>query len=304
MELFGFILLRPYWLLALPVVAAMAFFFAPRLPGLGSWNKAMDPQLLEAMHALGRVVPGRGGRDWLPVIIAGLIAISLLGPAKQNLDGTSFRNLRGLVFVMDTSKSVSQSPDFKVAITAMRQVLNLADGRPAALIVYAGDAYLVSAFTTDGRILSAMMATLDFETVPNAGSRHEHALDAAGKLLVDANIVAGDVILVTDGDQMNDASITYAEAISQQGGSVSTLFVPTSVGPGETRPDLVRAVAQAGGGAFANVRDPSAVFDFVGSNDRKQLEKAGLRALVWRDFGRYLLVFALFPAIAMFRRRG
>ena len=54
------ILLRPEWLLALPLLALAGWLLHRQRGGLGGWDRVADPRLLQAMTALGRVEPAPG----------------------------------------------------------------------------------------------------------------------------------------------------------------------------------------------------------------------------------------------------
>ena len=82
-EIFDIMLLRPGWLLTLPLVGVIGYFFVPRVTALAGWDRAIDPALLAALERLGRVVPGSGRRNWFPAATAMLIACALIGPANE-----------------------------------------------------------------------------------------------------------------------------------------------------------------------------------------------------------------------------
>jgi Ca-activated chloride channel family protein len=304
-EVFGIELLRPLWLLVLPAVAAIGYFSTSRGTALAGWDLAIDPALLAALHRLGRVVPGSGRRNWFPAATAALIALALVGPAKEARQGTTFRNLDGLVIVVDLSRSVTEGKHLAETLAAMRLVTQQAGTRPVALVVYGGDAYLASAFTTDLRALGTTIAVLDGETVPDTGSRPGRGLEVARRSLTDADIVAGDVILVTDGGGLGDAAFREADAIAALGSRVSILFVPASAGPPNAPPpdrSIVEALARAGGGEIADVLDPGVIAELIAQDWSSRLGTGDFAALIWRDYGRFLLLLALIPALALFRR--
>lgn len=102
-------LLRPLWLLALPVLAGLAWWLWSRRQGLGDWQRAADPGMIRAMAALGRVEAqaGRSGL-WAGMAVLGIAVLALAGPAVERRDTPSFRNLDGVLFVVDASASVME----------------------------------------------------------------------------------------------------------------------------------------------------------------------------------------------------
>ena len=307
-EIGDFVLLRWVWFAAVPLVILLSFSFARQTSALAGWDRAADPALLAALHRLGRVVPGSGGKRWLmPAATAVLISLALVGPAREARDGQSLRNLDGLVIVIDLSRSLAEGGHLSEALTAARLVADRARARPVALVVYGGDAYLASTFTTDAAALGTTIAVLDGETVPDLGSRPERALALAGRTLDEAGILAGDVVLVTDGGGIEEAALDEAEAIVAAGGRLSALVVPAAAGPEGTGAPAAAAIAalvRLGGGLSGDVRDPLAVAEAVGTRAATRLAQSGYEVLFWTDYGRFLLILALFPALALFRRRA
>ena len=208
---------------------------------------------------------------------------------------------------MDLSQSVTVSGRLDETLAAARQLLGQAGTRPVALIVYGGDAYMASAFTSDHRALGTTIAVLDGETLPELGSRPERGLAFARRSLTDADVIAGDVVLVTDGGGIGDDAHREAAAIAALGSRVSVLLAPSAdVASGASPPDrdLAEALARSGGGFVADVLDPASVAGLVDDDASTRLAGGDFATLVWQDYGRFLLLLALIPALALFRRGG
>ena len=298
-------LLRPWWLVALPVVAVLGVVFARRARGLAGWDRAIEPKMMAALVRLNRVVPGKARRAWLPVAIAAVLAVALVGPARRDSDPPTFRNLDGIVIAMDLSRSIAAGGSLVDAQSAAELILQRAGTRPAALIVYAGEAYLASAFTTDPRSLGTTIAVLDGETVPNPGSRADRALELAARTLQEASILDGDVVLITDGDRIGPAAIAAAAKLRDAGAHVSTLFVAPKARYGDmpaARPEDLKRLAETGGGFAGAAADPAPVADAIGSRAAEALTSGDYAVLYFTDYGRWLLILALLPALALFRR--
>jgi Ca-activated chloride channel family protein len=279
-----------------------------RMTTLAGWHRAIDASLMAMLRRLGRVIPGREERIRPPILTALIIAVALVGPARQFNKTDNFRNLDGVVIVMDLSRSIVQGGHLADAKAAARYVVDRAGSRPAALVVYAGDAYLVATFTIDAAALHSAIAVLDGNIIPDPGSRPARALTLARQALEDSSVISGDVILVTDGGGIDPAALQEVERIAANGGRVSTLFVPLN--PSVAIPDdmprheagVVETLAQLGGGVAGNALFPSSVADAIAAKQAPQLATGFLAVLIWEDYGRYLLVLALVPALALFRR--
>ena len=286
-------LLRPLWLLALPAVLLLAWHLHRRQSGLGGWETALDPAMLAAMQAMGRVVPGTGhARAWALPFAAALIVLGLAGPAVERRDTVSFRNLDGVVFVLDASAETVAGPLWPALIGAGRGAIGALGSRPAGLIVYAGDAYVATDMTADGRELGQTLSVVDGETVPDPGADPSRALDLAGRMLREAGVLAGDVVLIG----ASGADATAAAAATRlvgQGARVSVVAPDTPA---------MRAVTGAGAGLLFDPRDAPALAAFITGESRVQIVQDTYRLVFWSDLGRLVLGFALIPLFLAFRR--
>ena len=304
-ELPHLVLLRPWWLLAVPLVVVLGLLVARRSRALAGWERAVDPMLMAALSRLGLVRPGRTRRLALPILAAAAIAVALAGPARRAADPPTFRNLDGLVVAIDLSRSIAEGGSLPQAEEAAQLMLQRAGTRPTELIVYTGEAYVASAFTEDPLALGAILPHLAGDTVPNPGSRPDRALMLARRTLGEAKILDADVVLITDGGGLAPAAFDEASALRGTGHHVSTVLVEPKARPGDMpAPDAdgLRRLAAAGDGAFATAADPFDVAEAVGSRPAKNLTTGDATVLAYTDYGRRLLVLALLPALALFRR--
>ena len=296
MSAFDLTLLRPLWLLALIPLAAFAIWIWIRPRGLGDWSKAADPALMQAMAALGRV---DATASRAPVIAAtsalALIVIALSGPAIERRDTLSYRNLDGVLFLVDASPSVTEDAAWPNVLTMGRFALASLGTRPGGLIVFAGDAYVATDMTADHLQLGQTFSLLGETPLPDSGSRPERALDLASRLLSDAQLIAGDVVIFTDGAGLGPASLQAAAAIAEQGSRLSLVSLSD---PGS---DFATHATVGGGTVFA-LNDAEAMRSWLQEDARTRLERQDYPLLFWQDLGRYLLGLALIPLILLFRR--
>lgn len=292
------VLLRPFWLLALPVLAGLAFWLMRRPARLGAWAGAVDPGLMAAMARIGRVPDARAGQSaLLPLLAAGCVALALSGPSIPRRDAPAFRNLDGVVLVMDLSRSITEDGQLETLITAARVVLARLGSRPAGLVVYAGDAFLAAPLTTDTRQLGLTVALLEADMVTDAGSRPARGLAEAERLLTAAEIVAGDVVLFTDGGGVDDATRAGATQLAGLGARLWTVSARPP-DPGLT------ALAQIGGGAAFAADQAAQLTDDIARGRAARLGATDISLLYLQDLGRWLLIPALISAALTFRRRA
>lgn len=301
-------LLRPLLLLLLVPALAVALFVRTR-GGLGDWQRAVDAPLFAALRALGRVADAPGGRSRFgPLALAGLIAVvALSGPAVRRSDGGAYRNLDGLVVAVDLSRSMTEGDGFGDARFAAADVVKASGSRQAALIAYAGDAYLAATFTSDHAALGELVAVLGPDLVPDQGSDPARALRLAGERLAAAGILAGDVVMVTDGGGIADAALAEARRLAVAGMRVHVLLAPGAA-PDDAAADADGAaaaarLAAAGGGILATVADPGPVDAAVGDAATTRLGRSAFASLGWFDVGRPLMLLPALLLLTAIRRR-
>ena len=177
--------LRPHvlWLL-IPALWLLARWINRRSRQDG-WQQACDPELLQAMQ----VNTASGGTRWTglywPIVILGILALA--GPAVRQLPMPVIKNQAALVVALDVSKSM-WSDDLKPsrlqrAKFAIQDLLNERKDGQTALIVYSGDAFVVTPLTDDADTIIALLDVLDPSIMPVTGTNTVAALDKAENLL-------------------------------------------------------------------------------------------------------------------------
>ena len=294
-------LLRPWWLLALPVLTLLFLLSRPRGDVLSAWRRAADPWLLAAMVARGGA---SGGGDRTPVILAVVLGVlALSGPALRRPDADRLRNLDAILVAIDLSQDVARGASLRVAASAAHDVLAHSAARQAGLILFAGDAYLASPLTDDANAIEPLLFSLDDATVPDSGVRPDLALALAGRVLRDSRIIRGDVVLISGGGGLDgEGARKEAAALRAAGHRVDTLLVSDPAGIAASRRAKLAGVASAGGGLADDADGPDRVLQALGSEAIRHLGTSAFAGIAWRDLGRFLLAGAALPLLFAFRR--
>jgi len=325
--------LRPYWLLALIPMLVLLWIYLKRYQVRGSWSAVCDPRLLP--HIL-MGVEKRHSRWQVGLMgLVGCIAVmALAGPAWKQLPQPVFRDQSSLVIVLDLSRSMD-STDIRPSrlIRARLKILDILQQRregQTALVVYAGESFIVTPLTQDTNTISSLVNTLNTDLMPSQGSRSSEALKKAGKLLQQAGITHGDILLISDG--VNDADTPgVVKTLARHGHRVSVLGVGTKDGApipaddgGFLKDDKgsivipklndasLRELASLGGGLYQHIsiddRDIntfSSLFKHAQTHQAADNKKSRLdvHADLWREEGPWLLLLVI-PFVAMVFRRG
>lgn len=291
----GLILLRPFWLAVLPVLAALAFWLVFRPPAAGGWERTMPPHMLAAMRALGHLGGASRRAGWAPLLAGALIALGLSGPAVPRADAPLLAGSGAILIALDLSPSVAEGPALADAQAAAAAVLAAARGRPVGLVLYAGEAYEVAAPTADPATLETQIAVLGPDTMPGSGSRPAAALALARQML--GGDSHADLVLISDGGGFDNAARAEADRLAADGIRISVLTLPTGPhGPADTRAieDLASAAAPA--------RSPDPVLARLLRSGALTRDPV-LSVLQYRDLGPAIALLAALPLLALFRRR-
>jgi Ca-activated chloride channel family protein len=320
--------LRPAWLLALLPCALLAFWFVRQRARPALWSELIDPALLAAL-----LLPESAGRrnalPWLLLAGWALAVLGLAGPAWERLPEPVHRASDPLIIALDlghTMRAGDLAPSryerarFKLGdILARRQ-----DGQ-TALIVYAGDAHVVTPLSDDARTLAAMLPALSPDIMPSAGNDLPAAVALAGSLLRGAGLERGRLLVVTD----RFPAAQHAEVarhLEAAGLSLSLLATGTEAGAPIALPqggflrerdgsivvpgvdlETMRDGVAAAGGRFATLSlDDSDIASLLPpplATDIDRDDSVTRTFDRWQDRGAWLAL-ALLPLAALAFRRG
>ncbi|HFD40481.1 MAG TPA: VWA domain-containing protein [Anaerolineae bacterium] len=324
----GFHFLRPEWFwLLLPLALMVALLVRRREAGAG-WQKVCDPHLLP--HLLEGAATARRARWplWLLSLAWLAAVVALAGPVWQKLPQPVYQSEEARVVVLDLSRSMDATDVAPSRLARARfkllDILKRSDVGQTALVVFAGDAYVVSPLTQDANTIAAMVPALETAIMPVQGSRADLALLKADALFDQGGAPEGEIILITDG--VNEKALSVAREIAAKGRRLAVLAVGTAEGgpvPVEVggflkdrhgaivipRLDVARLseLAAAGGGVFSPMRNDDSDIDLImnqlplpGWDAARQ--KAELDTEQWREEGPWLLLGLIPLALLAFRR--
>jgi len=298
-------LLHPYWLALFALLIVLAYFGLQR-PAISAWRKVLSPGILRFLNhehqSISRVSP--------LLIAAALVALALSSPASRTADENAFQHATGWIAVADVSRSMTLDDVAPSRFTAMRDALDAlsrsAGARPLALIIYAGDAFLVVPPVFDKTLLNEHIALLEYGIISQDGSNLARALSLTTAVINDSEFLRARVFVFSDSGGINNASNAAARHLSANGHQVDMLMFGTPTDDAKTtiNTDAATAFTEAGDGKLL-ISNRLGELDL----DRLQLDSvveathnADVRALYWQNQSHWLLLLVLPVALFWFRR--
>ena len=319
--------LRPEWLWGFLPLVGLLVFLTKRRATAQLWESVCDAHLLP--HVL---VGTSGVKSNSPIILLGLawcLALgALAGPVWSQLPQPVFRAESALVMVLDVSRSMDAQDVAPSRLTrAKHKILDILQARQegqTALVIFAGESFVVSPLTDDARTMKTLVQTLETNLMPVQGSRPDLALQRGNALLEQAGISGGDLLLITDGDA-EPTTLAMMKQIASKGRHISILGVGTKDGApipeqGGFVKDQTGAIvvpkldagslqtaAQAAGGRYATVslddQDLDVLLPSVESSTISTMNSVNQRTTdIWREEGPWLVVALLAVILPAFRR--
>lgn len=324
----NFHFLRPWWLLALAALPALWLALSQRGAQAGAWRAAVDAHLLPHLLADEPVTAASRWPRRLMVLGWTLACFALAGPAWERLPQPLFQNRAARVFALELAPSMAaqdvKPSRYERARFKLDDLLARSSDGQTALIGYAGDAFVVAPLTDDARTVSNLVDTLDPSVMPVAGNDTGRAIDLGVKLIQQAGLDGGQIVLLADSVDGNARSA--AQRARAAGVRVSVLGVGSTSGAPVALPQggflkdasgnivlprldaaALSAVAQAGGGQYIaptlDSRDIDAVLASAPSAQADKAAHAQATSARFRDRGPWLAVL-LVPLVALGFRRG
>lgn len=320
--------LRPFWLLALIPVVVLALLLWYQKHTARQWQQMVAPELLKYL------LDGQTTRikPWqlIALLFSWIIGcVALAGPTWEKLPVSVEKNQQALVIMLDLSPSM-MSEDLKPSrlVRARLKIIDLLrerkDGQ-TALLVYAGDVHVVTPLTDDVETIINIIPALHPSVMPAEGSNTEAAVDRGLKLLKDAGIPQGDLLLITDGviataqariiDTMNQNS-QYRLSVMGVGGAEPTPIPSTKGGfVRDGNRNIVTTQLDAGElqsfakqtrGRYRTLTNNGSDIDYLmnlPAPEKQETQKVDREFDSWYDRGHWL-VLLLLPIVLYCFRRG
>ncbi|MDJ0940491.1 MAG: VWA domain-containing protein [Woeseiaceae bacterium] len=247
LELFHF--LRPWWLVALPLVALVWYRVRWRERAGGSVGELVAPHLRDALTvnraSSNRVRPIDG-----TAIALLFAAIAAAGPTWSKQQSPWFSETAPLVVALEVTDAMRSNDVQPTRLDRARfKVLDLIErrtGSRTALIAYAGSAHIVMPPTTDIDVIKPFLESLDPAIMPEPGRDAGAVLPIAQNMLADEATI-GTVLFVNSGFDARDIPSFAGYTARGDSAAVLAFVVGTDAGGVALMPDGSPVMDPAGG---------------------------------------------------------
>ena len=230
--------IRPELLWLLPAVLPLIFLAWRKQSSGGDWAKAIDSELLPHLVTSEGSSGSRLRQLWwlaLPLLVFGAS-----GPSLERTELPVFEKSDALVIVLDLSRSMwatdTQPSRIRRARQKVMDVLDLRSEGVTGMVVFAGDAHVVTPLTDDTRTIENLLSALAPDIMPLQGSNATEALGLAASLLETSGLTNGSVLLITDGLPKLSTS-QVSDLLKPVDADLSILIVGTETGAPIPLPD-------------------------------------------------------------------
>ncbi|MCW3148811.1 VWA domain-containing protein [Stutzerimonas stutzeri] len=225
-------LLRPFWLLIVPLLLWLLWRLWHRQRQIGRWQRLLP----EAFHAE-LLTRGRLRNSRLPWVALGLAwlltCLALLGPSWQRLEQPSLKRADPLVVLLEVTPAMlaADTPPTRLE-HAKRKLLDLLESRPDAqtsVVVFAGSAHTLVPLSDDLATTTNLLNALSPALMPEPGQRADLAVAQGLALLEQGAQGRGRLLLMTAavGDTEQRAIL---ELLGERNAQLSILGIGTEQG--------------------------------------------------------------------------
>lgn len=320
--------LRPEFMFLILPLAFLFFYKQIRPLKAGNWQNVISPKLqqyvlfqqLKPSHT--RVL---STALWLSAL---LTILALTGPSWEKQQSAVYRSAQGIVIGLDLSLSMTaqdvspsriQRAKYKI-IDAIEQQ----KGKNIGLIVYAGDAHVVSPLTQDINTIKSMLPALDPYIMPEPGSNLIKLANQAVELFEQGNSQPRTLLLVTDGVEPKDID-AVSDILNQANIQLSILAIGTEDGAPMMQPDgrfikdskgqvilppleweNLQNLASSTGAKIEKIanteQDLERLLSAIGSAKQFEKQEENMQFDQWLDSGYWLVLPLLLLSLGAFRK--
>jgi Ca-activated chloride channel family protein len=319
-------LLRPFWLLIVPLPIWLLWRLWHRQRQIGRWQRLLPEAFHAALLTRGKLRNSR--RPWLVLGSAWLLAcLALLGPSWQHVEQPSLSRADPLVVLLDTTSTMLATDVRPNRLEqAKHKVLDLLQARQdaqTAVVAFAGSAHTLVPLSNDIATTQNLLDVLQPDLMPEPGHRADLAVAHGIELLERGANGRGRLLLI--GSSLSEQERTAIRTLFDDSPmQLLILGIGTEQGAPIAQEDgrflmddkgailiprlddgALRRFAAEVGGRYQQARLDDADFDALGllARNGEQVSKDDITRLnAWLDQGHWLLLPLLLLAACAGRR--
>lgn len=224
--------LRPEYLSLLLMLPLLYWLGLKGISSADHWAKVMPAHLLKVLRpAQSRQKSKRTAAA--PCLLLVLASFALAGPAWQQKHVPVAQIQDDMVVILDLSISMLANDQRPNRLTRAKQklqdLLALRKEGSTALIVFSGDAHVVTPLSDDVNTILSNMAALAPFTLPVIGSRPDLAINQALALFEGAKSTKGRIVMLSDGVNEKQAQLIKSQ-LSGSNFTLNIISVGTKLG--------------------------------------------------------------------------
>ncbi|MCE5294817.1 MAG: tetratricopeptide repeat protein [Chlamydiales bacterium] len=317
--------LRPLYLYLFIPFLLVFWVLLHRTQQKSIWNQVCSKDLLPY------VIVGKQKKNflsYLALLIGTLLICATAGPAWDKTEHSLLKKQSGLIIALDLSAAMNAA-DIKpsrlqASLYKLTDLLNARTEGQTALIVFSGDAFVVTPLTDDTAMIKSLLQALQTNIMPTGGHRIDLAVAKGIELLEQGGCHQGSVLLITPECSLKerDKAIDIA---SKSGIAISVLAVGTEEGAPVMHSDggftkdqkgamivsklakeNLHQLASATQGHYCpiSIDDQDVQSLIAGFSSEKAVDQMGeMKLNQWHDMGYWLVLLAL-PFMLVFYRKG
>ncbi len=300
-------LLHPWWLL--PAFLLLLAYLLVKGHQDDDWKRVIPRSVLDYLQ--GGRSPGATRR--LELLIASVLCAALTGPSMEAVNPDTYRHSQGWIILADVSRSMTLNDTAPSRLSAMRNTaLALAEHAKAnstTLIVYAGDAFIVSPPSFDDRNIQQNINLLNHGIVPVEGSNLTRALALALSVVEGSQLVNARLFVLSDTGGFNNRSDAAVSRLAQLGHRTDVILFGRDSSDTAAPFDLQNAKSLANSGKGKLLRSDSIgqlnlnSLDLQSNiSDKRFLTLTGLSSIRWQNQSHWLLLLLIPLLLWLFHR--
>ena len=165
------------------------------------------------------------------------------------------------------------------------------------LIVYAGEPFLISPITEDGKIITNLLPSVDFDIMPENGDRLNLAFRLTAESLERGGWQRGQIIVFTSSIRQDFAdALKQAKIIAEKGMQLNIVNVSSQ------HNEKLEKVAKSGDGIYYSINEMAKLIRKIQAQKAEDMKQSQNKISQWVDEGWYLTFIPLICCAYLFRR--